>query len=245
MNKMITSHVKADLKLFMRDPMAMGFTFILPAVLFVIFGNIFGNESYGGVEYFQLYISAMVAIMILNIGLFTIGLQLVVDREKGVLRRLKGTPLRPWVMFTSILMKALIATFVGAVEIMLIAYFVFDAPITDHLFSYAITLVIVTICFCSFSLIITSFAKTIGAGLGMAFVLMYIMLFLSGVTIPLEIYPDTVQTIAKFIPLYYVHDALQLVWRGAFSFSDMTDIAFLILFAVFSLLLSNRYFRWE
>ncbi len=235
----------ADLKLFLRDPMALGFTFVLPAVLFIIFGNIFGNESYGGVEYFDLYISAMIAIMILNIGLFTIGLQLVIDREKGVLRRLKGTPLRPWVMFLSILMKAIIAAIVGAIEIMVIAYFLFKVPMTEHIMSYFLMLVIVTVGFCSFCLIITSVSKTAGAGLGIAFVLMYIMLFLSGVTIPLEIYPETVQTIAQFVPLYYVHDVLQLVWRGAFSFSDITSVLALVSFAGVSVLISNRYFKWE
>ena len=244
MNALI-SQTRIELKLFSRDIMQLFFTFILPAALFVMFGFMFSNVSYNGVPYFEKYIPAMISIIILNTTLFTLGVQMVTDREKGVLRRLRGTPLKPWMMFFGVSLKGLIAVLVGAIEIIILAYLVFDIKPSEYLLSEFIMIIFVYICFSSLGFLITSVSSKIGVSLGIAFILMYIMMFLSGTTIPLEQMPSIVKSISHYIPLTHVHELLELSWRGVSLSNSILSFAVLIGMFIVCMFLSSKFFKWE
>ncbi|MFD3269425.1 ABC transporter permease [Paenibacillus dendritiformis] len=245
MNKAILTHAKMEMKLFFRDWMQLFFTFVLPAGLFIMFGEIYGSMPFQGKSYFDTYIPAMISIIILNTSLFTLGVQLVVDREKGVLRRLKGTPMRPWVMFIGILLKGFIGVLIGAVEIIALGYFIFHALPSPHLLLFFVFLIFTYVAFSSIGILVSSVSRKVGIALCISFILMYIMMFLSGTTVPLAEYPEVLVRISDWVPLTHVHRLLIDAWEGVPG--TQHGVSFLVLLGICAVCtgIGSKFFAWE
>jgi ABC-2 type transport system permease protein len=87
-----------ELKLFLRNPVGAFFTLIFPLMMLFLFGSIYGNEPsplLGGYGSVDVSVPAYTAMIIATAGLLSLTIQISIYREKGVLRRLKATPLRP------------------------------------------------------------------------------------------------------------------------------------------------------
>ena len=76
-------------------------------------------------------------------------------------------------------------------------------------------------------------------------VALYPMIFLSGAAIPLEILPDSVQTISNFLPLTYVVRLLRGLWFGEAWGSLAVETGVLAAVLVVCTAISVRFFRWE
>lgn len=241
----VFTQTKMELKLFFRETLPLLFTFIVPAVSFVVFGLMFQTNSYDGLDYFQAYIPSMIAIIIFTTAFFSMGLQIVIDREKGVYKRLKGTPLNQSAIFTATVIKGFFAIYVGVIEILLISKFGFGAGLTEHPFEFFLALTFSSITFFSIGFIVSSLAKRMQTALGIAMVLMYPMMFLSGATIPLEAYPEVLQKLSVIVPLTYVVNVLRDGWNGTlFTSGSLVDLGVLAGILIFSTIISIKYFRW-
>ncbi|KAA0547195.1 ABC transporter permease [Bacillus sp. BGMRC 2118] len=242
----VITHTKMELRLFFRETLALLFTFIAPAVSFVVFGLMFKTNTYeGGLDFFQAYIPSMIAIIIFTTAFFSMGLQVVIDREKGVYKRLRGTPLNQRAIFTATIVKGFFAIFVGAIEILLIAKFAFGTSLTEHPFEFLLALMLCSISFFSIGFIVSSIATRMQTALGIAMISMYPMFFLSGATLPLEVLPELLQKCAVFVPLTYVVNVLRDGWNGTLlSSSSLVDIGVLVGILIISTIIGTKYFRW-
>ncbi|MFT4416688.1 ABC transporter permease [Fredinandcohnia humi] len=241
----VLTHTKMEMKLFFRETLALLFTFIVPAVSFVVFGLMFDTNTYNGLNYFQAYIPSMIGIIIFTTAFFSMGLQIVIDREKGVYKRLKGTPINQNAIFIATILKGFIAIYVGAIEILLIAKFGFGSSLTEHPLEFFVALTLCSVTFFAIGFIVSSVTKRMQTALGVAMISMYPMMFLSGATLPLEAYPEILQKIAVIVPLTYVVNVLRGGWNGTLFTTDvMIDGAILIGILVVSALIGIKYFRW-
>lgn len=241
----ILNHTKMELKLFFREIIALMFTFVVPAVSFIVFALMFNGSDYGGLDYFQAYIPSMIGIIIFTTSFFSMGLQIVIDREKGVYKRLKGTPINESVIFTATIVKGFFAIFVGAIEILLIAKFAFSAELTSHLFEFIVALTFCSMTFFALGFIVCSVAKRMQTALGIALIAMYPMMFLSGATIPIETLPGVLQNLSVIVPLTYVVNVLRDGWNGTlFTGNALVDIAVLAVILVVAAFIGMKSFKW-
>jgi hypothetical protein len=90
---------------------------------------------------------------------FSMGLQIVIDREKGVYKRLKGTPLDQRAIFTETIIKGFFAIYVGTIEIFLISKFGIKSELTEHPVQFFLELTFCSITFFSIGFIVSSLAK--------------------------------------------------------------------------------------
>ncbi|MHC0035359.1 ABC transporter permease [Pseudoneobacillus sp. C159] len=242
----VLTHTKMELRLFFRETLALLFTFIVPAVSFVVFGMMFRSNTYeGGLDYFQAYIPSMIAIIIFTTAFFSMGLQVVIDREKGVYKRLAGTPLDQKAIFTATIVKGFFAIYVGAIEILLIAKFGFGSDLTTNPLQFFVALTFCSVAFFSIGFIVSSLVKRMQTALGIAMIAMYPMMFLSGATLPLEALPEFLQKIAVVVPLTYVVNVLRDGWNGTlFETGALMDLLVLTGILVVSTIIGTKYFRW-
>ncbi|ASS77199.1 ABC transporter [Tumebacillus algifaecis] len=245
MTAMLT-HTKMEIKLFFREILFVFFTFLLPAVSFIFFGTMFGGETYDGYSFIDTYIPGMVSIVMFTTGFFTIGLQVVIDREKGIYKRLRGTPLKSSYVFSAIITKGFFCILIGTLEIILIAKYMFDATITDTLFQFVLAMILCSLAFFSMGFLIASIAKRMQTAMAISMVAMYPMMFLSGSTMPLDSMPAVVQTISNFIPMTYVKDLLQLGWVGNL-YTEAAVMPTLVLAGIFIVgaLIGVKKFQWD
>ncbi len=75
---------------------------------------------------------------------------------------------------------------------------------------------------------------------------MFPMMFLSGIFFPVEIMPDFMRPIVAVMPLTYLGDALrQVMVNGTPLYPMLTDLAVMGAWLLGCMLLSIRLFKWE
>lgn len=102
-----------ELTQFFRGRESVIFSFALPIMLLVIFGAIFRFNVAPGVPFSQYFISGMIAAAQLANGFQTMGVQIPIERDRGVLKRLVGTPMPPAAYFIG---KIIMVYVVGVLE---------------------------------------------------------------------------------------------------------------------------------
>ena len=85
-----------ELKLQLREPLALFFTLAFPVMVMVLFGFFFGNDAeelLGGYGQVDLSVPGYIGMVVGTIGLLSIPTTLANYRDLGILRRLRATPL--------------------------------------------------------------------------------------------------------------------------------------------------------
>jgi ABC-type multidrug transport system permease subunit len=168
------------------------------------------------------------------------------DREKGLLRRINITPTTPTEFMTSQTISNMLAAISQVAVVFTMAFLVGYRPLGGAI-SLIFAFVIVTIfslCCVGFGLITAAISKSPGAATGIAFIFIMPQMFLGTfVSVGLS---SVAQSVGRFVPAYYVTDALtSLFLRGApvSSPTILLDITVLSIVSVMVLLLGIVLFR--
>jgi len=90
-----------EAKLFLREPVGAFFTLVFPLMMLFLFGSIYGNTPtpiFNGYGTIDISIPAYTAMIVATTGLMGLTITLAANRENGVLRRLRTTPISPFVI---------------------------------------------------------------------------------------------------------------------------------------------------
>lgn len=138
------------------------------------------------------------------------------DRESGLLRRISVTPTSPTEFMLSQVISNMISALIQTAVVFAMAYLVGYRPKGDiATIAVAFILILVfSLCNVGFGLITATLAKSAGAATGIAFIFIMPQMFLG--TFVGSALSATAQSAGKFVPSYYVTDALtSLFLRGA------------------------------
>ena len=164
----------------------------------------------------------------MQVGIFA-AIPLVGDREKLILKRLAATPLRRWQLVGSnVLMRVLIA-FTQAIIIVAVGTLAFGVEVTGSLVVVAGFVTLGAMAFLALGYVIASFAKTEDAANGMTSMVQFPMMFLSGAFFQIDSMPQSLQVVARLIPLTYLADALRQVMVGGAAFAPLWVCAAVLL----------------
>ena len=160
------------------------------------------------------------------------------DRENGMLKRIRITPITPAEFITSQVLSYMFIALIQAVLVFAAAYLIGFRPAVNF-YAYLLAFILILIFSLSnvgFGLITATVSKTSGAATGISFLFILPQLFLG--TFVGSSLLSTAQTVGRFVPSYYVTDALtSLFLRGAsitsptiiFDFGIVTLSCFAIL----------------
>ena len=168
------------------------------------------------------------------------------DREAGLLRRINVTPTTATEFMSSQVISNMVGASIQAVLVFVMAYAVGYRPKGDvATLAVAFILVLIfSLCNVGFGLITATLAKSSGAATGIAFIFIMPQMFLG--TFVGSALSGTAQSVGKFVPSYYVTDALtSLFLRGA-SVSSPTillDLTVVSAVSIATLLLGILLFR--
>lgn len=237
-----------ETKLYLREWQAVFFTFVFLPMLLFIFGAIFRNdpeavfEGFGSVD---LLVPGFIAIGIASNAIYTIGGVLASYRERGILRRLRATPLRPAIILVSQVLVAYTMTLLSGLILMVLARLFFGLRVTGNPGYMLGAFTLGSISFFSFGFFLGGLFQTARATYAVNSTVFFSMIFLSGAAIPLELLTPFMQHIARFIPLTYVVELLRDAWLGKSVRESATAIGVLVGLFVACTLLSAKAFRWE
>ena len=135
-----------DQKTFWRNPASVFFTVALPLIFLLIFATIFGNdelEELNNLKTTTYYIPAILTLGVIAATMQSLAIQLTVDRESGILKRGRGTPLPPWVFFAGRIGNALTISLLMLVIVSGLGWLIYDVAIPwDHLPAVLVTLAV-------------------------------------------------------------------------------------------------------
>jgi ABC-2 type transport system permease protein len=104
-----------EIRLFFRQRESVVFTFSLPVILLLLFGQIFHGEiGRTGVDFRQYFIAGIIASGVMSTTFVNLGVGIATDRGDGTLRRLAGTPATAASYFTG---KAIAALAISLLEV--------------------------------------------------------------------------------------------------------------------------------
>jgi ABC-2 type transport system permease protein len=203
------------------------------------------NDLFGGRGSMDVTVPAYLGIIIVTVGLIGLPIQTSVNRELGILRRYRVTPLRPLTYFVADVTSYWVMALAGLVLLVIVAKLAYDVRFEGDILSVLAGFTLCTLSFLAIGFVIASFAPSARVAQTVGMVIAYPMMFLCGATIPLEMLPSSVQQIAAFLPLTYVVKLMRGLWVGE-PWSDLwLEVVVLTAVLVVCGLASARFFRWE
>jgi ABC-2 type transport system permease protein len=237
-----------EIKLFLREPIGAFFTLLFPLMMLFLFGSIYGNQpqamfnGYGSVD---VSVPAYTAMIIATTGIMGINITLASYREKGILRRLRVSPLRPAVILAGQLVVILLMTVVGMALLVLAGWLVYDMRFEGNLLAVIPAFLLGSLSFFSLGFVLASLMPNARTAQVVGMAVLYPMLFLSGAGLPLEILPDSLRNFSKFLPLTHVVTLLRGLWIGGTWSQHTTELWVLLGVLVVGVAISSLAFRWE
>jgi len=228
-----------ELKTFLRNPTGAFFTIIFPLMLILVFGSIYSNtpgETFGEYGIVDVYVPSFTGMIVGISALTNLNTDIASAREKGILRRLKATPLRPLTILTAKI----------AMVLMIIAgKLVFGLRFNGNPIEVVAAFVLCSFSFFAFGLVVASIMPNVRAAESFGFILLFLMLFLSGVFVPFEVVPDAVQQAAQVFPMTHVTTLMRGLWIGQSLVEHMKEVVVLLGILMAGVIISAKIFRWE
>ena len=244
----LVKYTWTEIKLYLREPMGAFFTLAFPLMMLFLFGSIYGNQpsdifnGYGSVD---ISVPAYTAMIIGTTGILGLSITMATYREKGILRRLRVTPLRPHVILISQVVVIFLMTTAGMLLLILAGKLVYNLRFDGNALSVALGFVLSSLSFFSLGFVLASVMPNARTAQVVGMVIFYPMLFLSGAGMPLEILPQGVRNISKFLPLTHVVTLLRGLWTGDAWSLHLTEVWVLLGLLAAGVLISAWTFRWE
>lgn len=235
-------------KLYLREPLATFFTIFFAPLFLIVFGVIYGNEpsdTFGGLGSMDVTVPAYLGIIIVTVGLIGLPIQTSVNRELGILRRYRVTPLQPLTYFVADVVTYWAMALVGLILLVVVGTLLYDVRFEGNILSVLAGFTLSTLAFLAIGFVIASLAPSARVAQTVGMVISYPMMFLCGATIPLELLPSSVHRIADFLPLTYVVKLMRGLWEGE-SWIDLgLEVGVLAAVLLICGGISARLFRWE
>jgi ABC-2 type transport system permease protein len=209
-----------ELKLFLREPFAVIFSFVFPVVVLVVLAGIFGNEAdeaFPGTNPQAYYLAGYIAVVVSAIGLIAVPVHVAGYRERGILRRFQASSVPVWKVLGAQVLVGLIMSVVGVLVLVAVGTLVYDAGLPDSYGGVALALLVGSLSVLTMGFLLASLLPTARSAQAAGMILFFPMWLLSGAGPPPAVLTEGMRTVSDALPLSYVVRALQDPWLGTGS----------------------------
>ncbi|WP_263120986.1 ABC transporter permease [Cellulomonas sp. RIT-PI-Y] len=253
------SRTRYEVRGFFRERDAVIFIFAYPVIMLAIFATVFGQGGAtvgDGIPFAQYFLPGMIATGVLLSSFQSMALDIAAERDRGGLKRLRGTPLPPTAFFLGKVGQVLATSLIQLVLLLAVARLLFDVALPDTSARWA-TLAWVfllgtatgAICGVGFSSIPRS-AKSASA---VVTPVVLVLQFISGVFFSFYQLPSWMQEVAAVFPLKWMAQGMRSVFlpdgaaslEPAGSWEHGRISLVLIAWLVLGLVAGVRTFRWQ
>ncbi|WP_017572789.1 ABC transporter permease [Nocardiopsis halotolerans] len=223
-----------ETKLLTREPGSV-FTLLIPLFILVVFGR---SITEGDTVLLPMALTIAIGL----VGLYTLPTTLATYRERGILRRLSVTPVRPGNMLAVQLLLQLVLTVATTGLLIGVGVGVLGAHMPRVLPILAAFL-LGTAAMLAVGLLIASLAPNGRSANGVGVLLYFPMAYLAGIMQPPDRMPAMVARIGEYTPLGALRQSFHDVWSG--TGPQPTLLVVMAAYAVVLSLVAARFFRWE
>lgn len=197
-------------------------------------------------KYIDFLLPGIVALAVMQMSVFSVAFVFADYKEKGILKRLLATPVRPYQFITANVITRLLVSLAQALILIAVGVLLFQAKVIGSYFLILLITLIGAVMFLAMGFAISGFASTVESVPAIANLVVFPMLFLGGTFFPIETMPDWLQKVAKVLPLTYFSNALRDVMTKDASFGDIQmNLLWMMGWAAALIVLANLTFKFE
>ncbi len=206
-----------EFRLFIRDFFSFFFALVFPVLMLLLFGGIFGNTPvYDGADIRMMDISVPAySVMVIGVtGLMSLPLTLSGYKEKKIYKRFDATPVGKKSIMLAQVFVNLTMTLIGISILLTAGKLLYRIQIKGAFLSICISILFSITSMFSLGFLFTAIGRDLKSTTLLCYLFYFIMLFLSGATMPDMLFPDTIKKISDFLPMTYAVDLMQGVFVG-------------------------------
>lgn len=243
--------------IFWRTPIAAFFTIVFPLMFLIVFTLVFGNDELGGlgVTTVQFYAPALAVFGAVSATYTNLSVSTAIARDEGILKRVRGTPLPPWVYIAGRIGSAAYLAVISAGLMLAVGVIVYGLQVfNESIPALTVTFLVGIACFAALGLLLAALVPSGESAPAVANATLLPLAFISDIFIPIgEDAPAWLDTVASIFPLKHfavafqdgfnpVFVAQQQSWIDHFNWASL---AVMTAWGVGGAVLAIRFFKWE
>ena len=246
--KSFGSLFKNELKLNIRNMNMVIFAVIMPLVVLLILGFIYGTKpAADGAAYtfMEQSFGALCTISICAGGFM--GLPLVVSeyRERKILKRFQVTPIHPFKLLIVELTIYVVYCLVSMLTLVLTAMIIWNVRISGSWLAFLGSWLLTMVSTLSIGMMVGGVAKNAKSASVIACILYFPMLIFSGATLPFEIMPATMQKIVSIFPMTQGIQLMKSTFLGLPIENALFPIMSMVAVTAICAGIAVKFFKWE
>lgn len=236
--------LRAQQRLFWRNREAAFFSFFFPILLLALIGSVYGDEPIEGVRAPTYLLVGLLGYGVAANAFAGLAITLVVRREAGLLKRVRGTPLRPETYLAAVIGSTVIVIGLQVVAQLLLGVFALDADWPERPALFVFAILTGAAAFAALGIAITTVVRTAEGSSAVVNAVYLPMAFISGVFFSTEEMPAFLEAISEILPLTYFLDLIRATFVPRESFAA-SAVAAVVVWGVLGIVVAVRMFRWE
>ncbi len=249
---LVAHQVRYDALSFLRNRQARFFTLALPVLFLVIFCALFGNGTVrvpgGTVKESTYYVPGLVGLGLIQAAFATLVVSVTAQRELGILKRRRSTPVRAWVLISGRALTAVATAVVMATVLILIGWLAYGAKLPSRTIpAIVVTIAIGAVSFCALAYALASAINSADSAQPVVQFVLLPLYFISGVFVPTQNVPHWLTVVADVFPVKHLQQALLKGFNphtvgAGFAWSDLL---ILVAWGAAGLVIAVRRFSWH
>ena len=242
---LLVHEIRTQLRLYWRSRELAFFTFLLPLILFVLLGSVYGHDRIDGIRGSNYLEAGMLGYGVVSVAFAGLAIFMVIRRESGILKRVRATPLPAWAYVTAVLTATLASFALNAAAVIVLGRVLFSVPFPERWLSLVLVLLLGALAFAAMGLGLTAAIKS-AEGSSAAVNAIYLpMSFISGAFFSPHSFPQFLRAIADVLPLtYFIRLVRDVMLHGQQVWDRPGDIAVVAAWGVVGAAVALTRFRW-
>lgn len=197
-------------------------------------------------RYVDFLTPGILGMTIMQLGISSVAFAFVVDRQRGVIRRIMATPISRRNFLAAHVLERLILAVLQVLILLAVAIVMFNVQIVGSLAVLLAVTVLGALLFLSLGFAVTGLVATENAAAPVTQLVTLPQMFLSGVFFSRDAAPAFLRPVADYLPLTFLNDALRSVSTSGAGLGDIgPQLLGLVAWIVVSFVLAFRFFRLD
>ena len=233
-------------KLALRSGDMLLFGVAMPVGIMILINMIAGQKQAGeGFTYLESSFASLVAVGICAAAFMGIPLTIADYRDKKILKHFFTTPCSPmWILGSDVLCGAVTAM-LSATSVSLVSVIFLGYKVRGNILGFVGAWFLTLVSMFSIGLLMASLCRTVKSVNAVTTLVYFPMLFLSGATIPYELFPGGLQKVANVLPLTQGIKLMKAVSMGMEMDSIWKIVLLLVGITLVCTTISVKTFQWE
>ncbi|MCX4658753.1 ABC transporter permease [Streptomyces uncialis] len=242
-----TAVLRAEARLFLREPGTLFWVIGFPPLLLAILGSIpsfrEADDDLGGLRLIDIYVPVAVLTGLIMAGLQAMPPVLTGYRESGILRRMSTTPVPPSALLSAQMGLIGAAALLSALVSLALGRLAFDVALPRQAAGYLLALVLAVTAAVAMGALLSALTRTAKAATAIGSTAVFPMLFCAGVWLPVQAMPDGIARVVECTP--FGAAAVAFGQAAAGDWPAWSHLGVLALWTVVLSAAATRWFRWE